>query len=640
MKPAEKHYRELERLLFAPEFGREPQWLIKSVKNCQQRYSGIALTDQFKAAINAFDSENTSKPFELFVVGEGKFGKSTLVNCLLGEEQSKVRGLPETRCFLRYVVTDQPKGTARFYLRTQKGIHDWLLARVGKGRPVKELFEILEHEVDANVARELLETELSRLDQGNYEPAIYEIEKDIKQSSRTIFSNSIRVVDTQGLDQLFPDELKHTTKGLSDETTSERFIQWMNNSPRGKHLEWQFRRCDAVLWCVNAKRLGSAATAASLKYFSSYSKKIIIALTNIDIAKNDNDRMRLLERAEKFYGAESSQIVPINGQAAWDGLINNTEHKLLSSGFEALVRVLTHTCETEGLKVRNIARYSGLRQTELQYRMALRVLSDDYAELMTKYKLDVSRVKGALETELSDLRRKINQTGNNAVAAIHAKVSLITTGDDPSDVERKLGIYVESAKLESFIRHMFENEVIRNVASQSSKTSPYQLPAFDADGNRAGNKASVRPELVSLSLKLGVPAFQFRLNGWDKWKDIGDAVWGGIAGIFSESERQAARNRIEQRRKDRQNHVKHEFNSGWQNHMCASIKNAEDEATRQYKALFDAIDRVYERIERHAGGSVTSAKTCIDKSLKEISVQPVFNSHLHKALMCVRSSRR
>ena len=96
-------------------------------------------------AVGWLSDEICAWTFELFVVGEGKFGKSTLVNCLLGEEQSKVRGLPETRCFLRYVVTDNPSNKVRLFLRAQPGVHDWILSKVGSGRRVKELYEILEY---------------------------------------------------------------------------------------------------------------------------------------------------------------------------------------------------------------------------------------------------------------------------------------------------------------------------------------------------------------------------------------------------------------------------------------------------------------------------------------------------------------
>ncbi len=214
MKSDKSHYRNLERALFAPGGTAVPEWLMEGVRECQDRYADIKLTDQFKAAINSFDDEGAPKPFELFVVGEGKFGKSTIVNCLLGEEQSKVHGLPETRCFLRYVVSDRPSDKARVYLRAKRGVHDWILERAGRGVPVKELFDLLEHTVSLKTARELLDGEIDRLDGAGYEPAIYEIERDVLRTQHTAFRNPIRVVDTQGLDQLFPDELRRSDQGM------------------------------------------------------------------------------------------------------------------------------------------------------------------------------------------------------------------------------------------------------------------------------------------------------------------------------------------------------------------------------------------------------------------------------------------
>lgn len=366
-----------------------PEWLASSVRNCQSRYHGLSLTEEFQSAVNAFAVAPERNPFELFVVGEGKFGKSTLVNCLLGEELSRVRVLPETRCFLRYVLKQEPDRVARFYVRPKQGVHDWLVKRLGAGRVVPELYQVSEHEVGLAEAKDILAEETKRLDGGGYDPAVLEVERDVKRSVRSAFHSEVRVVDTQGLDQLFPDELKTQAEGLSEMSSQKLFIDWMNTTPRGKYLEWQFRRCDSVLWCVSAKRIGSAATAAALRYFSAYSKKIIIALTSVDlVAKKDGDMERLLARAEQLYGDFAVAICPVNGQRAWEALTDQANDELEACGFSKLVATIESICVSQGNKVRNLSRYFAIRRTERQYRNSLRVLHRTYEELDARYKLD------------------------------------------------------------------------------------------------------------------------------------------------------------------------------------------------------------------------------------------------------------
>ncbi|MBP8275647.1 MAG: hypothetical protein KAX55_01965 [Propionivibrio sp.] len=635
MTPGQSHYKNLERLLFASDGASVPGWLQDSVRGCQQRYAGIDLTEQFKAAVNSFDDGGVPKPFELFVVGEGKFGKSTLVNCLLGEEQSKVRGLPETRCFLRYVVTDSPSDRARLFLRAQKGLHDWILSKAGKGRHVKELYEILEHSVDLRTARELLSGELERLDRGGYEPAIYEIERDIHRSRQTAFTNPIRVVDTQGLDQLFPAELQRSTQGLSDDTTAERFIKWMNSSPRGKHLEWQFRRCDAVLWCVNAKRIGSASTVASLRYFSGYAKKIIIALTNVDIAKNDGERLRLVEAAAKKYSEYSNRIIPVNGLAAWNGICEDDTQKVEESGFKNLVQVLTDVCEVEGYKVRNMSRYSGLRHTESQYRLVLRTLASDYIELQKKYESDKVRVAKSLERDWDTVCDAIVRTANSLARDVSNRLTSIEYRDDRSTVDRKLGHQMEVARLSSFIREQIDKRVLPNVATQTQLTTAYRLPAFDADGNRAGSTFAISPEPRAAAISIDLPYFCFQLGDWfDNAVDWMDEKFGRLVGGKGASDQRRA-----QRLQERWEHIAEVFSSEWRRHVGTSLEQVKQETIRQYQTLHDAIESVFGRIEHHAGGSVSEALGRIRGALEDIAVPPVFQAQMLSSLSGMQSGK-
>lgn len=635
MTPGQSHYKNLERLLFASSGASVPDWLQDSVHDCQQRYAGIDLTEQFKAAVNSFDDGGVPKPFELFVVGEGKFGKSTLVNCLLGEEQSKVRGLPETRCFLRYVVTDSPSDRARLFLRAQTGLHDWILSKAGNGRHVKELYEILEYSVDLRTARELLSGELERLDRGGYEPAIYEIERDIQRSGHTAFTNPIRVVDTQGLDQLFPDELKRSTQGLSDDTTAERFIKWMNSSPRGKHLEWQFRRCDAVLWCVNAKRIGSASTVASLRYFSGYAKKIIIALTNVDIAKNEGERLRLVEAAAKKYSEYSNRIIPVNGLAAWNGVCEDDTQKVEESGFKNLVQVLTEVCEVEGYKVRNMSRYSGLRHTESQYRRVLRTLANDYIELQKKYESDKDRVAKSLERDWDTVGDAIVRTANSLARDVGNRLISIEYRDDRSTVDRKLGHQMEVARLSSFIREQIDKRVLPNVATQTQLTTAYRLPAFDADGNRAGSTFAISPEPRTSAISIDLPYFRFQLGDWfDNAVDWMDEKFGRLVGGKEASDQRRA-----QRLQERWQHIAEVFSSEWRRHVGTSLEQVKQETIRQYQTLDDAIESVFARIEHHAGGSVSGALGRIQVALESMAVPPVFQAQMLNSLSGMQSGK-
>jgi hypothetical protein len=131
------HRVELERILFDTPEGTTPGWLTRKFQDCLRHSDGVRTTPEFEGALRAF-AISQDRPFELFIVGEGNFGKSTLLNALLGEVASRIDSLPETRCFLRYILTERPSDSARMFARLEGEIHAWLEPLLGEGKEVSE----------------------------------------------------------------------------------------------------------------------------------------------------------------------------------------------------------------------------------------------------------------------------------------------------------------------------------------------------------------------------------------------------------------------------------------------------------------------------------------------------------------------
>lgn len=613
-------------------FGRveAPGWLSSSVRDCQARYSELSLTEEFQSAIKAFDIRADVKPFELFVVGEGKFGKSTLVNCLLGEELSRVRVLPETRCFLRYVLKGTPAQVARFYVRPKKGMHDWLIKVLGSGRTVPDLYRVSEYEVNLLDAKRILAEEIARLDGGNYEPAILEVERDVMRSGRSAFRNEIRIVDTQGLDQLFPDELKKKTAGLSESTSQELFIEWMNTTPRGKYLEWQFRRCDSVLWCVSAVRIGSAATAAALRYFSAYSKKIVIALTAVDrVAKNDADLNRLLARAHELYGPYVADIRPVNGSRAWEAIVSNDAAAIVDTGFLALVNSIDEICVSQGNKVRNLSRYFAIRRTERQYRSALRTLHATYKELDARYKQDrrtIEKSRDRAKEATGPLVRKIFSEISSEIAT---RIGLIVLSDDQSDAESKVGFSSAGRSAAAAIRDVISSELIPDLTRVGNAIAPYSLPSFDADGRVAGSQIRVQFHTPRTSWNSPISLFSFSLESlWGK------STWLAIKAFFGSKRALEERLALEQQRR---NQLSTEFRKHWNAHLSMTSKGVLAEIDRLYEILLTELDTVLRRVEKEAGSPLPVAKKKIEGALAAFAVLPAVSNGMVRAIERARN---
>ena len=139
------HFNRLTCALFAAQGVQgAPAWLRKQANDCRVHYGGVKLAKQFDAAMAQFET-NAEQPFQVFVVGEGNFGKSTLVNALLGQQISKVDFRPETRSFMRYILRTRPADTAKVCIRIDAAHHQWILPSLsGKGKP-SGIFEAQEY---------------------------------------------------------------------------------------------------------------------------------------------------------------------------------------------------------------------------------------------------------------------------------------------------------------------------------------------------------------------------------------------------------------------------------------------------------------------------------------------------------------
>jgi hypothetical protein len=202
-------------------------------------------------------------------------------------------------------------------------------------------------------------------------------------------------------------------------------------------------------------------------------------------------------------------------------------------------------------------------------------------------------------------------------------------------VDRKLGHQMEVARLSSFIREQIDKCVLQNVATQTQLTTPYRLPAFDADGNRAGSTFSISPEPRASAISIDLPYFRFQLGDWfDNAVDWIDEKFGRLVGGKEASDQRRA-----QRLQERWEHIAEAFSSEWRRHVGVSLEQVKQETVRQYQILYDAIESVFGRIEHHAGGSVSGALGRIQVALKDMAVPPVFQTQMLTSLSNMQSGK-
>jgi hypothetical protein len=191
------HYAAASQALFlASTEQRAPAWLQAQALACQKRYANSRISHEFESALDQFIGHG-KRPFEIFVVGEGNFGKSTLVNALLGQKMSKVDFRPETRSFLRYVLRTKPSDECDMYARLVPGMHDHLTEALGTGE-INELFNTTRHRLTRRACDTALRLEADKCRSAGvsgerYTPAILEVERELEwktSSTRTYWRRS------------------------------------------------------------------------------------------------------------------------------------------------------------------------------------------------------------------------------------------------------------------------------------------------------------------------------------------------------------------------------------------------------------------------------------------------------------------
>jgi hypothetical protein len=498
------------------------------------------------------------------------------------------------------VLKETPAAFARIFARLDHVGHDWLKPLLGEGREVREPYGVREYDVSLPVAEQILAEEVERASapDSNYSPAVVEIERELQWTGRRLFNPGIRFVDTQGLDQQLPEDLIRMAQVDLGKTTIDRFKQWIHQTPRGRHMDWQYRRCDAALWCVHAKRVGSAVTGASLQYFRPYGKRTVIALTNID---RFPDSARVIEQAREKYSGQVDYILPIAGKLALEASISGSLGSIAASGLEQLVETLTRLCVTDGARVRIVSQYISLRTTERQLRQALRTFREEIEETQRQMVTCRDRIDTAERKALDRVDKALEASSETQIGFVWNNLSGLELSDDGFTALFRMK--PEDAR----IRHETEALQAVRVAQEGADalshelaSNPFRLPTFDADGKRAGDSVRFQARIPAPVLRFHFSPLQIELKGMFL---KGVELWARekVLGFFSAAARKSAARERRKLEDDRKRDAANQFKAAW-GVFTLSVRA---ECHRGVRSVFDemrdsvaAVESSLEQVER------------------------------------------
>jgi GTPase SAR1 family protein len=282
-------------------------------------------TDIIQERLDSF-----SRPISVFVVGEGKFGKSTLINALAGQGQeiAKTDFLPLTWYITRYTMNRQ-ESCYRIYYDTSQATAEDLekICSSYQGKLVeKGIFGFPKWED----LQEALNQEEAITKKMNKRSSLRQVIRTIPNATDATL---LDIVDTPGISQI-------RFASASQETIEDFYSQ-----------------ADVVLWVMAADKLNSKETRHSLESMSRYNKPIIGVINRADNIP-PNQKNVVISQAQEQYGKWLNEIVLVSAKNGFEALKSNDSEQWWESGLPALKEKIDALVGEQGYRTKAYSIYN------------------------------------------------------------------------------------------------------------------------------------------------------------------------------------------------------------------------------------------------------------------------------------------
>ena len=313
-------------------------------------------------------TEELSRPFLLFLIGTGKFGKSTLINALLGREMPQVVLLPKTwKIDICYGGND--KKTEICYRdghKVHKSFEETLTLvqheedeRERSEQQVQDMFEANRKNLKTAKAKREYQEELRKY--MLYRSEITEIHWPVPIGNPLL--QNFRLVDTPGTQQ-------QMTLGQVEASAAD-----------------YYSKADGILWLLAADKISAKDTRenidAILDRFGQRTDNIVAVLNKKDLVERNGGPEALAKvqaDAQRLYGDVFQEIVPISASQALKAVLSGQgQQEQKDSGLPQLLSVIDRYFLTRAQQIQVSSKIGGtqsilndIRHTIEAYQQRLR----------------------------------------------------------------------------------------------------------------------------------------------------------------------------------------------------------------------------------------------------------------------------
>lgn len=336
--------------------------------------------------------KNIDESFMLFVIGTGKYGKSSLINSLIGEEVAEIGILPKTwkiDIFKKKV----PHAGAMIKYRngqekrvTKEDAREIILLEENKRSESDKIIKKKLREYKANSNEEFKEYKIQLEREELYHSNIVEVQ-------HSSILESCYVVDTPGLNQNIMGEIRNNVQDY-------------------------YHKADGIIWMLdataiaanNAKKLLEELQESLKDVGNNQQNNMIGVLNRIDLVHNNQgvDGVNsVLADARKIYEGYFKKILPFSAKQAFESITNSDEELKVKSGLKELQKEIESSLD----KTMRFEILSKKKASNYQYNKVAREKIEEYVNSLEqdfkKYNILYQEFNRKLEKKVEYFMSKI-----------------------------------------------------------------------------------------------------------------------------------------------------------------------------------------------------------------------------------------
>ena len=435
---------------------------------------------QYELDILLKSIEELKNPFLLFVIGSGKYGKTTLINSLIKDNLLKVDDIPNTWKLDTLIKAKKEKMDIIYKNNEVLNIDieygmNILKEEEMKYKKSKELIRNNFNIYKNSNKRSIDELKLHKQtleDKYLYKSDIEEVKYYINKNG--ILENFI-IVDTPGLNQ----NLKSNTK--------ERMINYYN-------------RADGVIWLLDAQNIVAKSSEELIEVLrkeyiiDDKFDNIICVVNKIDVI-NKNSREKILLKINELYKNKFKDIVLVSSKEALKGYINESNELIESSNIKSLLNSIDVNFKLQSEKIQIKAKYN-----------VTKVTNNKINKLINNYKRELYKNINKYEEERVILEEKLKNLKSDLEIKVDKYISTINLIEN--------NIYDEINLLENHINNSINNVYCHmiNLYKAYDKEDLYNIYKSNMDINIIKSKELFQINKYINSVKLQDDYNIFKLN--------------------------------------------------------------------------------------------------------------------------------